>query len=374
MRFRSSHGSAFLALVALMSGGFLFAAAAEPLVFPAPAAQAVRLVPATAEQPAEPADSGVEKAVVAFFGGNLDAAPAGEPVTILAFGDVMLSRNVHALMEKYGEEYPFAFMKPVLPLADVTVLNLEGPVTARNNQPNNRMAFHFDPSRPVMLKNLGVDLVDLANNHGYDQGPKGAADTGNNLKAAGLAFFGNVHSESAEHLAFLEVRGKKIAFAGFQDVTRRIDLDAAVKTVKEAAAKSDYVMVSAHWGAEYVHAPNARQRGMARAFIDAGADAVVSHHPHVVQTVELYGGKPIFYSLGNFVFDQYFSTDTQQGLGVLIALDREETRYHLLPLKSVKSQASPMTAGERAALLGKIAGWSGSDLRERIEGGVITVK
>ncbi len=104
--------------------------------------------------------------------------------------------------------------------------------------------------------------------------------------------------------------------AGFSQVYGLLDADKMLETVRDLASSSDYVVVNIHWGIEYQSKHGQIQQDLAHKLVDAGADAIIGHHPHVVQGSEVYKGKPIFYSLGNFIFDQYFSVETQRGLAV----------------------------------------------------------
>ncbi|MBI4458186.1 CapA family protein [Candidatus Uhrbacteria bacterium] len=370
-------GMRLLCLAVFVAAAFVFRAAQPPFEV-ASAGMPVRIGPRQEAEPAPALPDGRarEEQLVRFFGGSLvplvpGAEGTGDVITVMSFGDIMMSRNVHAMMEKNGEEYPYAAVKTALPLADLTVANLEGPVTERDNQPSNRMVFHFAPSRAALLARLGFDVLDLANNHAYDQGARGAEDTRRALSDKNLVTFGEAKSEVGANATTVEVRGTKIAFIGFQDVTRRIDGKAMVLAVAEARKTADIVLVSFHAGVEYVHTPNDRQRTLSEAAIDAGADAVISHHPHVVESIDVYKGRPIFYSLGNFVFDQYFSKATQEGLGVLLALENGSRRFYLLPIKSVRSQVRTLDAAERAAFLKALAGWSAPELGEAIRRGAL---
>ena len=112
-----------------------------------------------------------------------------------------------------------------------------------------------------------------------------------------------------------------------------------------------HVGIFVHWGSEYTHVPSDRQRSLARAFIDAGADLVIGAHPHVVQPVEIYNGKVIFYSLGNFVFDQNFSFATMHGLMIEVDWEKDRTSFGLIPVNIQKGQVTIAGSEERATIL-----------------------
>jgi poly-gamma-glutamate synthesis protein (capsule biosynthesis protein) len=178
------------------------------------------------------------------------------------------------------------------------------------------------------LKIAGFDILNLANNHFGNQGRPGMLYTYDHLTANGIGYVGAGRNDTEAHGAkTLEVDGYKLAFLGYNDVepvayTAKPDTpglawatdDKVRAGVAAAAAASDFVVVNVHWGNEYTPDPTDRQRALARLMVDAGADVVIGHHPHVVQATEFYRGAFIAYSLGNFVFDQMWSVETQQGL------------------------------------------------------------
>jgi poly-gamma-glutamate synthesis protein (capsule biosynthesis protein) len=139
-------------------------------------------------------------------------------------------------------------------------------------------------------------------------------------------------------LATTTVNGVRIALVGFNTTDNALDEMAASSTLTLARQESDKVIVFMHWGLEYRHMPPDIVREQAHWLIDHGADIVIGGHPHWVQGVEKYEGKPIVYSLGNFIFDQYFSKETQQGLAVVLTLNKEGTQLDLIPLRSEQSQ------------------------------------
>ena len=163
-----------------------------------------------------------------------------------------------------------------------------------------------------------MDLVTLANNHILDFGPEGITDSIKALDGAGIRHVGaGENREQAERLEILEVNGKRIGFLGTSRVYMSADWAAgpehpgvfstydparAVEAIKTARGQCDYLVVYVHWGVERETEPKDYQRAMGHQYIDAGADLVIGSHPHVLQPVEYYNGKPIVYSLGNFVF------------------------------------------------------------------------
>ena len=236
-------------------------------------------------------------------------------ITIAAVGDLMFARDVTTLMQQHGAAYPFERVLSLFAGADLLIGNLEGTFTDRGEALEKYYTFRTPPALAATLTLAGFDAVSLANNHSYDFGLTGLEDTIAALAAAGIAAFGAGLSEAQAYApALLSVEGVRVALLGFDDIgeTRFAAGDqpgvaraaqASLAAIERAAALADYVIVSLHAGAEYSPQPTAWQREFARGAIDAGADVVIGHHPHVLQPWERYAGGLIIYSLGNFVFD-----------------------------------------------------------------------
>lgn len=266
--------------------------------------------------------------------------------TILHFGDMMLDRNVAKQIERHGSDYLFEelageelrFFSGV----DVVGANLEGPVADSRRETSKEIAFRFKPSVLPMLQKYNFTHFSQANNHSYDMGKQAFAESINNLKEAGFTVYGEQYRVNAGSVAATKIGDANIAFIGVNDTNAPIDQDAALDLVRLYDKDMDYVIVNIHWGLEYKPVSHPRQRMLAHAFIDAGADVIIGHHPHVVQEVEVYKKKPIFYSLGNFIFDQYFSKETQQGLGIGLVLSSDQIKTYFFPIESELSKASLM--------------------------------
>lgn len=289
----------------------------------------------------------------------------GEPesrssASMLLFPDMMLGRNVASLSAKGdGFDYPFQRLEGIerqfFRGFNLLVANLEGPITSFRASTQKSISFGFDPAVVPVLKKYGFDLLSLANNHGNDQGKQGLADTRKYLDQAGIGHFGDPLREDSSFVAIREVGGMDIAFVGFNLTDHRVDDTVLTKTIQNARASADLVVVFVHWGAEYSRYPTNQQKEWGKLFIDSGADVVVGHHPHVVETVEVYNNHPIFYSLGNFIFDQYFSKETQEGLGVGAVAGAKTIKYYLIPYTIPKSQPTLMGHAERQIFLQNLA-------------------
>lgn len=272
-------------------------------------------------------------------------APARE-ATLIAVGDMMLSRTVAKRMREHGADYPFLETQTFLNSADITFGNLETPITPGEPVKAFEMSFRADPEAARALKNAGFDVVSLANNHTPNFGAQGLEDTFGYLRDEGIAYVGaGMNATEAAQPALVSANGIRFAFLAYNDddvVPREYEATEAPGTafmriermqegVRRADVYADIVIVSMHSGTEYEPEPNPSQVEFARAAIDAGADMVIGHHPHVVQTMEYYKDRPIFYSLGNFVFDQMFSRETREGLAIKAVFSKEglkDISYH----------------------------------------------
>jgi len=299
-------------------------------------------------------------------------------VHFVFFGDVMLGRYVYVLMDKFGLDYPFKKMDwSYLAVNDGLIANLEGPVTNKAVKTSTGMNFGFFPKVVPVLKKYSFDMVSQANNHTFDKGDKAFEDSFEFLRKGGILPFGNPNSISDDFTLYRIVNGVKFAFIGFEEVNTKIDDTQAVEVIKKAKDKGYNVIVVPHFGIEYKHKPNKRQVELAHKFIDAGAIMVIGHHPHVVSTFENYNGHPIFYSLGNAIFDQYWSSDTQVGLSVGVSImpndDKTNIEVYLIPIKLPKSQFQLMDKEERDAFLIKFASWGdySEDVKEDILNGKV---
>ncbi|MFA6394012.1 MAG: AmmeMemoRadiSam system protein B [Patescibacteria group bacterium] len=316
-----------------------------------------------------------------FYRGKKEPDPGA---TFLFFGDLMLDRHVGEKIKKDGLESLFSELageeQRFFQGMDIISANLEGAVTDKgaHYSPANAYDFAFSPELIGGLKKYNFNFFNLANNHFSDQGQRGIIETGKNLQTMGFSFSGCQDAEAGECSAtIVEKNGLKIGMAGFSMVYKKFDLAEAEKIVSELKKQSDLAVVNIHWGTEYEHAAGAVQKETGRTLVDAGADMIIGHHPHVVQGMEIYKNKPIFYSLGNFVFDQYFSPDTQEGLAAGIAYNKNKIRIFLIPLKSSGSRPGLMSGSAKDEFFVKFIDWSSLDekVKEQISAnGIIELK
>jgi len=262
---------------------------------------------------------------------ELEAAPKAVNVMV-AVGDVMLSRTVGDIIRAIDDpNAPFLETVEIMEEADIAFCNLESPFYDREPQNGDRMIFGAGSETVEGLKYAGFDIVSLANNHFGDQGTAGMNFTFSHLAENEIKYAGAGENEvKAREPVIIEQNGVKFAFLGYNDVKLAVHNDYAatadkpgiavltrdhlIQDIKYAKERAHVVVVSIHWGVEYEKTPTERQITFAHLAIDSGASLVFGHHPHVIQPVEEYKGGYIFYSLGNFVFDQMWSEATRIGL------------------------------------------------------------
>jgi poly-gamma-glutamate synthesis protein (capsule biosynthesis protein) len=237
---------------------------------------------------------------------------------------------------------PLAAFAPILAQADYRIGNLEVPV-AGNGQPHASkiVTFRAEPAALAVLKGR-FDAVSVANNHSGDYGQGAFVETLQHVAAAGIASFGGGRNLAEAHRPlWIDIRGLKIAILGYNEFKPRAfeagadwpgvawsEDDHVIADIRAArAAGADHVIPFLHWGWEKETQPTERQRNFARRLIDEGAAAVVGGHPHVTQGAEIYKGRPIVYSLGNFLFDGFDYPEAQRGWLLHLTLDREGVTF-----------------------------------------------
>ena len=247
-------------------------------------------------------------------------------IKIVLVGDVMLADGPGRLI-RAGQD-PFRYVAAALKGADMTIGNLEC-VIASTGKPEPKPYTFRAPKQSLRLLKKYFSAVSLANNHSGDFGKAAFSEMLQLLEQHQIPYFGGGSNLRTAHQAYIrEIHGKRIAVLGYNGFFPRsfeahedapgiawLDEDMVVSGIQHTkqSLSVDFLIVYPHWGWEYQKLASSRQRQMARLMIDAGADAVVGGHPHVTQDIEFYKGKPIFYSLGNFVFDGFSDRDTRTG-------------------------------------------------------------
>lgn len=271
------------------------------------------------------------------------------PITITFVGDMMFDRHIRTNAEKHGN-YNFILepLKTWLTDNDLVVGNLEGPITSNKSRSQGSVPgstdnfyFTFDSKVLEVLKNYPF-VVNLGNNHITNFGADGITETLDFLEAERVPYFGQIDRKIATESLVLTVKNTKIAFVNYNEFIPG-GLENALGAIAELKNQADLVIVYTHWGAEYVPTANAVITSQAHQFVDAGANLVVGTHPHVIQNSEIYKNVPIYYSLGNFIFDQYFSEEVKRGL-VLRASINPKTLVISLEERLVKMTLDGVTS------------------------------
>ena len=226
-------------------------------------------------------------------------------LTVTATGDCTFATDINAsrelgfvtYAERNGNEWFFKNVSSIFEEDDLTIVNFEGTLTDRGERAVKQFAFRGDPDYVNILSDFGVEAANLANNHSMDYGEISLADTKMHLDNAGI-----LHCRGEEDGTVAEINGIKVGLVGinYLNDVMRTELESAIEKAKDKGA--ELIILSIHWGVEKATAPNADQIDAAHRAIDCGADLVIGTHPHVLEGFEMYKGKMICYSLGNFCF------------------------------------------------------------------------
>lgn len=258
-------------------------------------------------------------------------------LSLLNFGDTMLGRGVEEIIRN-GED-PFEEIRGVegnfLKGVDFISINLEGPITENTQCQKKASSFKFLPRTAKLLFENKINIVNLANNHFFDCEERGVIDTKENLGYFSISYFGG--NELSDSYIIKKAGEKKIAFVGIDDTLRKVNINDFYSLVGDLKKRNDYIIVNIHWGYEYNKLQSKRQTEIAHQLIDSGADVIIGHHPHVIQPMEIYKNKAIFYSLGNFVFDQILK-ETNEGFGVGIILGDNINKFYIFPYEIINYQ------------------------------------
>ncbi len=282
--------------------------------------------------------------------GNMPPVSPTSSLTLLAVGDIMLDRSVMLKTQAAGDyNHPFLLIDPLFKEYNLHLANLEGPITTNTSVSNGtggaRFTFTFSPKFVDPLKQR-FEFLSLANNHEQNFGQKGIDQTRKFLGDAGVHYFGDPNNVAAFISVTTTYNNISMAFVGYHQLVET-GFENVIAEVKKLDSQVDVVIAMPHWGVEYqTEKPYPTQVSDAHALIDAGVDIIIGAHPHVVQPIEVYKDKVIFYSLGNFIFDQYFSEETQTGLAVGLQIEKSDTikiKYTLIPL-DINNVSQPSVA------------------------------
>lgn len=291
--------------------------------------------------PQAPIPSPIESPVVT-------TAPSPAPLKIIAVGDIMLDGTARPVLSENGYDYPFVQMRKFFDGAQVVFGNLEGPLTTRGKPEQEKTYVFRSPPDKVSqaLKNAGFNVVSLANNHTLDYGADGLVDTIQALDNVGIAHTGaGANVQEARRPVILTAAGKRIAilaysltlpenfYAGQKTAGTAFGHEAFIRADVEATRRqADIVLVSFHWGQEGKTSLREYQTRLGRLAIDAGAVAVLGHHPHILQGVERYKDGVILYSLGNFTFGSYSNQAKVSAVAELTFSEERLATLRLYPI------------------------------------------
>ena len=304
-------------------------------------------------------------------------------ITLLGFGDVNLGRAVGQRILKGQLGFPFIHVRDSLKKAQAVFVNLESQLTDQGGvtqDPKDNLVFCGPPAGGRSLREANITVVSTANNHAYDYKLDGVRETIANLDSAGVAYSGTSRdSTSLFSPAIIDLGVLRIGFVAYTQFVNGkrgwaghiaiFDERRARREIGELRRHVDLVVASFHGGSEYADRPGRTTRRQMRSLIDAGADIVIGHHPHYVQGIELYEGKLIFYSLGNFVFYQPQREWSQRGLGVEIRISMSGgkptvERVRLLPLRAGLQPSFSLTDAEQSMIIDRVAELSNVRIEE----------
>jgi poly-gamma-glutamate capsule biosynthesis protein CapA/YwtB (metallophosphatase superfamily)/Tfp pilus assembly protein PilF len=287
---------------------------------------------------------------------------------IVAVGDMSLARGVDAGLSSGRPENPLRYVAPLIRRAQVAFGNLESPLTKRAKRAPSKgpgggsIYLKGNPDYAFLLTEAGFDVLSLANNHIMDYGEQGLADTINYLEQEGIKHAGaGPNVAAALSPARLDVDGYVVDLIAFSGVgpedyyagpakpgAAPLDEGSAVSAIARAKKEANLVVVSLHWGSESMAYPSSEQKTLAHRLVDAGADIILGHHPHVIQGVESYGGAVIAYSLGNFLFDTRYP---ERRYSTLLAIEVSRSKgilgFRLIPIYI--DDTGPVVSSERPA-------------------------
>lgn len=254
--------------------------------------------------------------------------PLPPPIKLLFGGDVMMDRSIRSAGEDNGYDFVFSEMSSFLKRWDHVIVNFESPVTdspsiSQNSIVGSRSNYIFT-THPDALESLAanhISIVSFGNNHIGNFGEEGYVSTLRYLTQAQISYFGDTMYSSEPSVLTKQIRGATIAFVNYNQFIND-GYEKALRAIHEAKKyHPELLILMAHWDNEYKTTPAQVTINTAHTFIDEGVDLIIGSHPHVIQSIEEYKGKKIYYSLGNFVFDQYFSSETMKGMLVGLTYD-----------------------------------------------------
>jgi hypothetical protein len=273
---------------------------------------------------------------------GLLAADDDPGLSFIAGGDVMLGGRARKALQEFGMDYPLAAAQPLLALSPIVMANLEGPFAADAKRVDRQFSYRVKPALAAALPRAGVNVVTLANNHLMDCDRDGVIETMDTLRKVGVSVVGaGANGNSAHAPVIMDSSGQRVGMLAYYWNRRTAATSklpgsamdppkALEEDIRSLRARADRIVVTFHWGIPYDRTPSAEDRAKARFAVDCGADVVIGHHPHVLQPFEIYRGRPIFYSVGNFAFGS--GNSHAEGCLIGIRFDDHATTATIYPL------------------------------------------
>ncbi|MCA9354028.1 MAG: CapA family protein [Candidatus Kaiserbacteria bacterium] len=296
---------------------------------------------------------------------------------LIFVGDVLLARNVEFLMERNGADYPFSGIHfSDYAVSPMVVGNFESAIPMVH-KPTEMLMLNFsvDPQYLTVASKAGFTHFSVANNHSFDFGLHDFENTVSQLEQAQLTAFGHPREFTERSVTFVTIDNTTVALIALHALERKPTQAELTAIFNYANTQSEYQFVYVHWGTEYKETSDTTQQALAKELVEAGADMIVGHHPHVVQEIELIDAVPVFYSLGNYIFDQYADKETVEGLMLHVTLEDTPT-VSLLPVTSETTFSQPhgMKQEDHQEFLEELAKKSTPELSTYIQSGVLPLK
>ena len=288
-------------------------------------------------------------------------------ITITAFGDLMLSRNVDDLIQlddfKIGDE-----IVDLCKGSDIIFGNLESVLSDKGSPRKCKYCFRGDPLSIKVLRNLSVTDVSVANNHMADYGYDAWLESNKLLSEAGINPIGDYYNLPDPKIR--SIKDQVFAFFAFDTRIRELNLHSLKLMIQAIQEKVDYIIVSMHWGREYQHRPDKEIINLAHYLVDLGINIIIGHHPHDLQTIEKYNNGLIIYSMGNFIFDQV-GFDRNESMIIQLVFEGNKKHAVLVPIGIEHTMPRIATTSERNYTLKRLSLWSPLCLREEVLGGIV---
>ncbi|HZJ99928.1 MAG TPA: CapA family protein [Tissierellaceae bacterium] len=278
-------------------------------------------------------------------------------INISLVGDILLDGHIRNHIEKQGYSYPWHYVKEYFQNDDITIGNLETSITTGGSPwPDKQFNFRSDPQNVPAMKEAGIDVVSLANNHTLDYGHEGLKDTLRYLEEGDISSVGaGIDKSDAMKSVIIEKDNIKIGILGFTRVAPDVgwwaaddrpgligaydpQIPNALESIEKLKAEVDILIVAVHWGKELHEEPREIDIIAAKKMIDKGADVIAGHHPHILQGIEIYKGSPIFYSLGNFVFGSRSKLTSNTIIAQLSFNGKDLKSVNIIPFEIINSR------------------------------------